>query len=83
MTTDLNRLAKTLDLSAPDAYISALLIEEREKIEEALRTVGEYVLSDESGRIYVITASDPNFAITECSPEKTSEKKAATASANL
>jgi hypothetical protein len=37
--------------------IAALIQQERQKIEEALATVGEYVLSDDEGRIYVITAT--------------------------
>jgi hypothetical protein len=59
MTSDLHALALTLDESAPDRKIAALMQKERTKIEEALRTVGEYVLSDDEGRIYVITASQP------------------------
>ncbi len=57
MTTDLNRLAKSLALSAPDETLAARLEQEREKIEEALLKVGEYVLSDDNGRIYVITTA--------------------------
>ena len=57
MTSDLHALALTLDESAPDRKIAALMQKERAKIEEALRTVGEYVLSDDEGRIYIITAS--------------------------
>ena len=59
MTSNLHALALTLDESAPDRKIAALMQKERAKIEEALRTVGEYVLSDDDGRIYVITASKP------------------------
>ena len=50
-------LALSLDESAPDRKIAAIMERERTKIEEALKTVGEYVLSDDEGRIYVITAS--------------------------
>jgi hypothetical protein len=57
MTSNLHALALTLDEAAPDRKIAALMQKERAKIEEALRTVGEYVLSDDDGRIYVITAS--------------------------
>jgi len=59
MTGNLHALALTLDESAPDRKIAALMQKERAKIEEALRTVGEYVLGDDEGRIYVITASKP------------------------
>jgi hypothetical protein len=57
--TDLRALALSLDESAPDRKIAAIMEREREKIEEALKTVGEYVLSDDEGRIYIITASKP------------------------
>ena len=53
MTGNLHALALTLDESAPDRKIAALMQKERAKIEEALRTVGEYVLGDDEGRIYV------------------------------
>lgn len=56
--TDLRALALSLDESAPDRKIAAIMQRERVKIEEALKTVGEYVLSDDEGRIYIITASD-------------------------
>jgi len=57
MTTNLSRLATSLDAAAPDLRVAELLKQQKEQIEEALRTVGEYVLSDGEGRIYVITAS--------------------------
>jgi len=57
MTNNLRALALSLDESAPDLKIAAIMERERIKIEEALRTVGEYVLSDDEGRIYIITAS--------------------------
>ena len=59
MTNNLRALALSLDESAPDRKIAAIMQRERSKIEEALRTVGEYVLSDDEGRIYIITASKP------------------------
>jgi hypothetical protein len=59
MTSNLHALALSLDESAPDLKIAALIKEQRDKIEEALKTVGEYVLSDDEGRIYVITAKEP------------------------
>lgn len=58
MTSNLNALALSLDQAAPDLKLAALIQKEREKIEEALATVGEYVLSDDEGRIYIITASN-------------------------
>lgn len=58
MTYNLHALASNLDESAPDLKIAALMEKERAQIEEALRTVGEYVLSDDEGNIYVITASN-------------------------
>jgi hypothetical protein len=57
MTDNLRALALSLDESAPDRKIAAIMHRERANIEEALKTVGEYVLSDDEGRIYVITAS--------------------------
>jgi hypothetical protein len=57
LTNDLRTLALSLDESAPDRKIAAIMQKERAKIEEALRTVGEYVLTDDDGRIYIITAS--------------------------
>ena len=57
MTSNLRALALSLDQAAPDLKIAALIQQERQKIEEALATVGEYVLSDDEGRLYVITAS--------------------------
>jgi hypothetical protein len=57
MTDDLRALALSLDESAPDRKIAGIMHRERANIEEALKTVGEYVLSDDEGRIYVITAS--------------------------
>ncbi len=56
MTTNLSRLAKSLDAAAPDVKVAEAMKQERDKIEESLRTVGEYVLSDDNGRIYVITS---------------------------
>jgi hypothetical protein len=58
-TTNLRALALSLDESAPDRKIAAIMERERVNIEEALKTVGEYVLSDDEGRIYIITASKP------------------------
>ena len=58
MTTNLSRLARSLDAAAPDMMVAEAMKQEREKIEESLRTVGEYVLSDENGRIYIITSDD-------------------------
>lgn len=57
MTSNMRALALSLDQAAPDLKIAALIQQERQKIEEALATVGEYVLSDDEGRIYIITAS--------------------------
>jgi hypothetical protein len=57
MTSNVRALALSLDQAAPDLKIAALIQQERQKIEEALATVGEYVLSDDEGRIYIITAS--------------------------
>lgn len=57
MTSNLRALALSLDQAAPDLKIAALIEQERQKIEEALATVGEYVLTDDEGRVYVITAS--------------------------
>ena len=57
MTSNLHALALSLDQAAPDLKIATLIQQERQKIEEALATVGEYVLSDDEGRIYVITAT--------------------------
>jgi hypothetical protein len=57
MTSNIRALALSLDQAAPDLKIAALIEQERQKIEEALATVGEYVLSDDEGRIYVITAT--------------------------
>jgi hypothetical protein len=56
MTTNLSRLARSLDAGAPDMTVAETMKQERDKIEESLRTVGEYVLSDDHGRIYVITS---------------------------
>jgi hypothetical protein len=58
MTDNLRALALSLDESAPDRKVAAIMQRERTKIEEALKTVGEYVLSDDEGRIYIITASE-------------------------
>lgn len=58
MTSNLHALALSLDQAAPDLKIAALIQQQRQQIEEALATVGEYVLSDDEGRIYVITASE-------------------------
>jgi hypothetical protein len=57
MTENLRTLALSLDESAPDRKVAAIMERERTKIEDALKTVGEYVLTDDEGRIYVITAS--------------------------
>ena len=57
MTSNLHALALSLDQAAPDLKIATLIQQERQKIEEALATVGEYVLSDDEGRVYVITAT--------------------------
>jgi hypothetical protein len=59
MTYNLHALASNLEESAPDLKIAALMEKERAQIEEALETVGEYVLSDDEGNIYVITAQKP------------------------
>lgn len=45
-----------MEASAPDIRVAELMRQQRDQIEEALRTVGEYVLNDGSGKIYVITA---------------------------
>ncbi len=58
MTTNLNRLAESLEQAAPDRQLEAQLREERETIEESLRTVGEYAMSGEDGRVYLITAAE-------------------------
>jgi hypothetical protein len=58
MTDDLNRLAKSLDQGAPDAQVAEQMRLERDLIEASLKAVGEYVLSDEKGRIYVITPAE-------------------------
>jgi hypothetical protein len=60
MTSNLHALAMSLDQAAPDLKIAALIQQERQKIKEALATVGEYVLSDDEGRLYVITKSTKN-----------------------
>lgn len=57
MTTNLNRLAESLEQAAPDRQLEAQLREERVLIEESLRTVGEYALPGEDGRVYLITAT--------------------------
>jgi hypothetical protein len=62
MTNDLSRLATSLDGAAPDLKIAELMKQQRDKIEQALQTVGEYVLSDDEGRIYVITAAQETSA---------------------
>jgi hypothetical protein len=58
MTTNLNRLAESLKQAAPDLQLEAQLREERAVIEESLRTVGEYALPGEDGRVYLITAAE-------------------------
>jgi hypothetical protein len=40
-----------LNQAAPDLKIAALVQQERQKIEEALATVAEYVLKNDEGRI--------------------------------
>jgi hypothetical protein len=65
MTDNLRALALSLDESAPDRKVAAIMQRERTKIEEALKTVGEYVLSDDEGRIYIITASAEGSVSTE------------------
>jgi hypothetical protein len=62
MTDNLRALALSLDESAPDRKVAAIMQRERTKIEEALKTVGEYVLSDDEGRIYIITASEDSVS---------------------
>jgi hypothetical protein len=58
MTTNLNRLAESLEQAAPDLKLEAQLREERSAIEETLKTVGEYALLGEDGRVYLITAAE-------------------------
>jgi hypothetical protein len=58
MTTNLNRLAESLEQAAPDRQLEAQLREERGMIEESLRTVGEYAIPAEDGRVYLITAAE-------------------------
>jgi hypothetical protein len=79
MTDNLRALALSLDESAPDRKIAAIMQRERTKIEEALKTVGEYVLSDDEGRIYIITASQ-NSAESAAAAATSSTKSAAATS---
>jgi len=57
MTSDLHRMAKCLDMSAPDIRVRKIFEHEQQYIREALATVGQYVVEDD-GRVYVLTASE-------------------------
>lgn len=55
MIDDLHKLALQLDESAPDLRAAKRMRAEKPAIEEALRTVGQYML-DVDGDVYVFTA---------------------------
>ena len=58
--TDIRELSKVLDGAAPGIKLEEKIRSERDKIEQTLQAVGEYVLTVDSGHVYRITSSTSN-----------------------
>jgi hypothetical protein len=60
MTSNFEQLTAAVRKAVPDELLENLIRSKSNEIEEALRTRGEYVLTDQKGRSYRITSTNGN-----------------------
>ena len=56
MIADLRKLTNAIEEAATDGRLEQKITALRVQIEDALKTKGEYILTDENGRAYRITS---------------------------